>query len=85
MSTLSSYRVPIVRDIRAYPGDPALCETVRVKAANATDAALAARWVTGAQVALTPERLVQTPAVDDLQGDLSYSEDRIAHTLRRAA
>ena len=57
---MHSYRVPILRDLAAWPGDPALCEQIRVQAANATDAALKARWVTGAQVALLPERVVPT-------------------------
>lgn len=54
---LYRYRVPIVRRIEAYPGLPELCETVQVQASDAVDAALRARWITGADVALLPERL----------------------------
>lgn len=54
---LYSYRVPIIRSVEAYLGMLELCEHVRVQAPNAITAALRARWVTGAEVALTPERL----------------------------
>ena len=63
-----SYRVPVVRNVSTYTGIDRHTEHVRVRANNAVDAALRARWVTGAQVALLPERIeprrVQTSAVE---------------------
>ena len=61
------YRVPIVR--RGQDGqvaDPALREHIYLHARNAIHAALAARAVTGAAIALEPERLgeVQAPTAD---------------------
>lgn len=57
------YRVPIVR--RGQDGqvaDPALREHIYLHASNAIHAALAARAVTGAAIALEPERLGEVQA-----------------------
>lgn len=62
-STVYRYRVPVVRrNADASPADPALREHIYLHARNAIHAALAARAVTGAAIALEPERLGEVPA-----------------------
>lgn len=68
IAPLHSYRVPIVRDLAAYTGIDEHTETIRVRAASAIHAALCARWVTGAAVALEPQRIVQAPAQEAAHG-----------------
>lgn len=59
---LHSYRVPIVRDLAGFTGIDEHTETIRVRAPNAVHAATCARWVTGAAVALEPQRIVPEAA-----------------------
>lgn len=54
---LFRYRVPLIRRLEGYSGRAELCEPLVVHTANATHAQLAARLVSGAEVALEPERL----------------------------
>lgn len=57
-----SYAVRVVRNLSAYLEDHRNSELYRLRAANATAAMLAARWVSGAPVAMEAERIEPTTA-----------------------
>ena len=64
MSTeVHSYVVRVVRNVSAYLEDHRNSETYRVRAVNAMHAQLAARFVSGAAVAMEPVRIERAPAL----------------------
>jgi hypothetical protein len=54
---MPTYRVPVVDDLQNYTGHPEQERFIQLRAPNALNARLLARYLSGAQVALEPTRL----------------------------